>query len=358
MITLVLTNRNRDLRIVKKSLDSLEQQSHNDFELFLIDYGSNEEYLLELGQLISKYPKLQFITCPVSGQLWNKSRAINIALKQTTTPYFLVGDIDLIFHPDFIQKVAELVQPDEVYYFQYGFLSKEESLLDKKYDDYLVDFKGNNEVTGTTVFPTLVLKSLNGYDEFYHGWGAEDTDIHIRMENLGLKINFFDKEILVKHQWHPKQYRSKSSKHPFHSLLERINHAYMVITNKTKRTIVNQDIEWGKIAEKDQYDKLKNYPSSELIIANSKMEILSLLAQLRNFKDEVVDVKINEISNKIRKKNIVKKIFKKKYIPFLEMEEVNNLLLEEIIKNYRNIPYQYSFDRNKNLIHLKIYFPQ
>ena len=26
---------------------------------------------------------LQLIACPVSGQLWNKCRAINIALKQT-----------------------------------------------------------------------------------------------------------------------------------------------------------------------------------------------------------------------------------------------------------------------------------
>lgn len=356
MITLVLTNRNRDLRIVTNCLDSLEQQSNRNFELIFVDYGSDLEYTLELEKLISKYHKIQYISCPVWGQLWNKSRAINIALQKSSTPYFMVGDIDLIFAPDFINIVTGLVKDDEVHYFQYGFLSKEESLMDKKYDDYLVDFKGNNEVTGTTVFPSAVLKNLNGYDEFYHGWGAEDTDIHIRMRNLGLKVNFFDKKILVKHQWHPKQYRSKSSEHPFHSLLERINHSYMVLTNKTKRTIVNQNTEWGKIAMIDQYEKLKNHSTRELIIRNSQIEVHSLFAQLRNFKDEVVEVKINEISDRIRRKNSVKKIFKKKYISFLRMNDVNNLLLEEIIKNYRNLPYQYSFDRNKNAIHLKIYF--
>src|SRR6218665_824554 len=239
MITLVLTNRNRDLRIIKNSLDSLAIQSLNEFELFFVDYGSSEIYLLQLEELISQYSKIQLIVCPVSGQLWNKSRAINIALKKCTTPFFMVGDVDLIFAPDFVSIATTLAKSNEVHYFQYGFLSKEESLINKKYYDYFVDFKGSDEVTGTTMFPSTVLKSVNGYDEFYHGWGAEDTDVHIRMKNLGLNVNFYDKKILIRHQLHPKQYRSKSSPHPFHSLLERINHSYMVLTNKTRRTIVN-----------------------------------------------------------------------------------------------------------------------
>lgn len=356
MITLVITNRNRDLRIVSNCLDSLEQQSNRNFELVFVDYGSDLEYTFELEKLISKYQKIQYISCLVSGQLWNKSRAINIALQKSSTPYFMVGDVDLIFAPDFIKIVTELVKDDEVYYFQYGFLSKEESLNIKDYNSYSVDFKGNHEVTGTTVFASGILKALNGYDEFYHGWGGEDTDIHIRMRNFGLKINFYDQQILVKHQWHPKQYRSKSSIHPFHSLLERINQAYMVLTKKTKRTIVNQNVEWGKIAVKDEYDKLKNCAARELIIYNSQLEIHSVLAQLKNFKNEIIDLKINKIASRIRRKNTLKKFFKKKCISFFEMEEVNNLLLEEIIKHYRNAPYQYSFDRNKNTIHLKIYF--
>ena len=39
MITIVLTNRNREIRIVKNCLDSLQLQSDVDFELFLVDYG-------------------------------------------------------------------------------------------------------------------------------------------------------------------------------------------------------------------------------------------------------------------------------------------------------------------------------
>jgi glycosyltransferase involved in cell wall biosynthesis len=95
MITLVVTNRNRDLRIVKNCLDSLKYQSKQDFNCVLVDYGSDKDYSIALQEVLVKYPNITFISCPVSGQLWNKSRAINMALKHCETPYFLVGDIDL-----------------------------------------------------------------------------------------------------------------------------------------------------------------------------------------------------------------------------------------------------------------------
>lgn len=356
MITLVLTNRDRDLRIVKKSLNSLSLQSNKEFKTFLIDYGSTLDYLEQLKELIKGFTFVELIICPVQGQLWNKSRAINIALKKSQTAYFLVGDIDLIFHKNFTQIVKQLANPTEVHYFQYGFLSREESLKEKEFEAYEVDFKGNNEVTGTTLFPTETLMGVHGYDEFYHGWGAEDTDIHLRMKNLGMKVKFYENEILVKHQWHPKAYRSKSSINPFHSLLERINHSYMALTDVTNRTIVNQDFDWGKEPLKQDQDKLTNPAIREIVIKNSKIEIASVLSQFRNFKDEVVFLRIQEVEKSLEIKNQIKKVLKKKHISFIEMEDVNNLLLEEIIKNYRNFPYQFSFDRKKKNIQLKIYF--
>ena len=238
MITLVLTNRNRDLRIVKNCLDSLTKQSEKSFELILIDYGSRDDYISLLKGIAKKYKFLHLILCPVAGQLWNKCRAINIALKETTAPYFIVGDIDLMFAPDFI-KIAKSKASQNVLYFKCGFLSKEQSLLEMDFADYQVDFYGSEDVTGVALFPTDILKSVNGYDEFYHGWGAEDTDIHIRLKNIGLKIEFYNEHALVKHQWHPKAYRSKNSSAPFHSKLERINHKYMMMTQENKRTKAN-----------------------------------------------------------------------------------------------------------------------
>ncbi|KJD33405.1 hypothetical protein PK35_05985 [Tamlana nanhaiensis] len=353
-ISMVFTNRNRDLRIVKNCLTSLKNQSEQNFVCTLVDYGSDANYLKNLTQLLQEFPKVKFITCEVSGQLWNKCRAINIALKACETPYFMVGDIDLMFHPDFIKTANVLSKPSELHYFLYGFLSEEESKLKKDFVDYRVDFPGNNEVTGTTMFPAQVLKQLHGYDEFYHGWGAEDTDIHIRMKNKGLSVNFYDKEILVKHQWHPKAYRSKLSTHPFHSQLERINHAYMNVTQSAKRIIVNQDLEWGKLPNSKYYNKLSS-PDITINIKSSNLELKAFLAQLQNFKNEVVKLEVTNFSSNEKQKNNMKKLFGKKCIPMLSMETINNIILEDIITKFRNNPYQYTFNRNLEKIELIMY---
>lgn len=355
MLTLVLTNRNRDLRIIKNCIESLQQQSCTNFECILVDYGSDTVYKGKLEQLLKQYSFIRYIDCPVQGQLWHKCRAINIALQQTITPYFIVGDIDLLFASTFIEKAIALAKPEEVHYFQYGFLSQEESLLNKDFDLYQLAFKGYEEVTGTTLFPTTILKSLNGYDEFYHGWGAEDTDIHIRMKNVGLKVFFYDKEILLKHQWHSKQYRSKASTHPFHSYLERINHAYMMQSQKTRRTVVNQNQDWGKVPFWNDYEKLSKI-DTVLQLRASVIEVNAVLAQMANFKNEVVEIEMRDVSKLEKIKNRLKKVLNKKHQTFYDMETVNNLLLENIIRQYRNNPYSYTFNCNSNIIQLKMYF--
>lgn len=355
MITIVLTYRNRELRIVKNCLDSLKAQTNKDFKVVLVDYGSNAELVEGIKEVAGNYDFITLISCPVSGQLWSKCRAINIALKQTETPYFMVGDIDLIFHPNFITIASDLAS-ENVVYFQYGFLSEQESLLKQEFEAFDIDFLGGLEVTGTTLFPTETLKSVNGYDEFYHGWGAEDTDIHIRMQNLGLNLTFYDKAVLVKHQWHAKAYRSKDSTAPFHSTLERANSNYMTVTEKTKRTKVNLNTDWGKLPVKEDYAKLDLEPSLTLKIKPVDFYITALISQFKNYKDETVRIEITDVDKKQKIIQKVKQKLNKKHFNYLNMEIVNNLLLETIINAYRNIPYNYKFNRQKGKIVLTLVF--
>ena len=354
MITLVLTNRERDLRLVKNSLQSLHNQTCSDYVLFLVDYGSSQVYKSELKNVLKSYPQVKYIECPVEGQLWNKCRAINIVLKQTKTRYFLVGDIDLVYSSVFIQEAKRLARMDEVHYFQYGFLSREESSKNKDFESYHVHFKGTEEVTGTTLFPTSILKSVNGYDEFYHGWGAEDTDVHNRLKNFGLNVFFYDEEILVKHQWHPKVYRSKRSKYPFHSNLEQINHAYMLFSLQSKITIVNQNLEWGVLPKMNQ-NKILNSPNHFISIKPIPSKINSVIAQITNFNNQVIDISVSDFSSLDKMKNTVQKFMGRKYKSIYKLEKVNNMLLEAIIKQFRNAPYFYIFNREKKFIQLRIY---
>jgi len=356
MATVVLTNRNRNLQTVKNCLDSLQNQSNDDFELFFVDYGSNDDYVAHLEQLLLKYPKINYINCPVSGQLWNKCRAINIVLQQCKTPYFFVGDVDMLFHSDFISKLHELKNENIVTYFQVGFLSQKETKFNKDFHNATVEFVSRKEATGMTLYPTQLLKEINGYDEFYHGWGAEDTDVHIRLHNLGIKIDFFEKEILLKHQWHPKTYRTKLSTDPYHFELERINHSYIQTSQTGKKIKANIKQQWGVLPEEKEYSKLSGQPDFTIEIEPETSKVNALLAQLDNFENKVVLIIVKDTSDSNKRKQFAKRILGKKYLEFLPMKIVNNMILQEIVMHYRNLPYQYSFDQNKNLIHLKIYF--
>ncbi len=353
MLTIVLTYRNRNLQIVKTCLDSLQNQTNSNFSLFLINYGSSEKYVLELENLIKSYSFLKYIPVSTNFQLWNKSRAINIALKKCDTPYFLMGDIDLIYHPEMVEKCIGLIKKYDSVYFKYAYLNQRESSKSGSFFDFQPSFYGNSEVTGTTLYQTEILKEINGYDEFYHGWGAEDTDVHLRLKNAGYSVYFYEAEILVKHQWHPKDYRSKKSAYPFHTTLERTNNQYMLQNDRLKTVKANPNFNWGKIPSEKNILALKE--------SFEKLEISSEISQIDAFLTGVLPqlkygLEINIVENKQSSsiKNTIKKILGKKYIKTYDIEYINNKILEEIIKYHRLASYTFEVDWNRKEIHLKI----
>lgn len=356
MITIVFTYRNRTLDIVSNCFESLKRQTNSNFKVILVDYGSSDTFAEGLKKLANKYSFIDLHYVPATQQLWSKCRAINLALKACDTPYFLQGDIDLIFHPEFIETALKHGNENTATYYQYGFLAERDSGKHGEFHDFEVDFKGGDEVTGTTLFPTATLKAIHGYDEFYHGWGAEDTDVHIRLKNFGLTVNFYDTKILVKHQWHPKAYRDKNSTHPYHSKLEKINSRYMKITEQTGRTVANQDGNWGLIPDLETYGRLAQLAKHVLIIEPENVVLAAAIAQMNNQKNEVFELRVNDVSLQEKLKQRLKKLLGKKHREFLDMETVNNLLLEEIIKNYRNQPYAFKFDRGRKSITFKMVF--
>ena len=353
MITIILTNRNRELRIIENSLRSLKNQSEQDFSVFLIDYGSEKMYLKTLSDLLGSYEFVRLICCQVKDQLWNKSRAINIALKQISAPYVFVGDIDMIYHPGFIEKLRDLCSKDQSVYFQVGFLTEPESRKNKAFVDYQINFKSSEEATGMTLFNTEGLKAINGYDEFYNGWGSEDTDVHVRLKNAKQKVLFYTEDILILHQWHPKVYRQKNSTAPFHSNLEMINQKYLEYTKQSLNILANTKYGWGQYDEKD-YGLLEN-PEMKFTASNELVDFKGLLNNvLLSLEGKVVIISITRHKDYKSLDWTAKKILGKKVKTFVSMQEVNDILLESIIVNCRDYAYKYFFNRNSQEITLVI----
>jgi glycosyltransferase involved in cell wall biosynthesis len=357
-LTIVIPNRNRNLQTVQRSLSSIVPQLSDRTRLVIVDYGSPVAYQKELELLLHSFSNVELILCPTQGQLWNKSRCINIVLKSCKTTHLMVSDMDMIWHPHFLENQKKSLSQKESVYFTVGIMTQVESLFDKPFEDYTIKFQTNKEATGISIFPTEHLGFINGFDEFYHGWGSEDTDVHVRLRNAGYEVRFCESQVYFKHQWHEKEYRSRESKLPYHSLLERINHAYFSLNKAAQKVKSNNGQDWGKSCDSIVYKELSE-PAHLFDIHATQEDVQAIIHYLKGAdNDGVIQIHIKDHPAFKSVKSIIKKAIGKKVPCFILLEKVNEMLLEALIQNHRNCAYHYSFDRQKGLIELSIHLKQ
>lgn len=353
MTTLIFTYRNRDIALVKNCLESLRCQSSQAFKVVLVNYGSNTELTQGIQELVAQYDFIAVIHCKTDGELWCKSRAINIALKQCDTDTVFVGDVDMIFHPDFIERLGHFKKEHVATYFQVGFLSQTESAQQKPFEAYTINFTSNKDATGMTLFNTQDLLEINGYDEYYKGWGSEDTDVHIRLRHAGKTVNFYDDAVLMLHQWHPKHYRTQASLEPFHSQLEVINAAYLKFTEQTHKIKANVMNDFGRYKASD-YEAL-NQPDTEFKITNQTRQIKGWInSMLMGPQARVLKLIVTQDPDYRSIKQGLKKLLRKKTMAYLSMQAINDLLLETVAIQQNVQAYHYQFDQARQIITLTV----
>ena len=343
MLTIIYPYRNREVNRLKNSFESLKQQTHTDFKVYLVDYGSYPETAREVENLCKGYSFITYTFEHTRFQPWNKSKALNSVIRNLNTGFCFVADVDMIFHPEFVERAEGLQQKDVSIYFQVGFLKQKADMGGKGFKDFSKYRKSTFEATGLSMFPVNVLKEIRGFDEFYHFWGAEDTDLHVRIQSAGHKIEFYDKEVLMLHQWHP-SYRSKESNtltpHLQVNGIVRINHAHLKNAIKLKRTEVNSE-EWGKILSEPEVLELEKEPV-HLILNNQKSGIDEFLyGILPEAKNRILKIDIIEDIHQFSKKFRIKKLLGKNVPEYYSLKEINDKILLHLISFYRNKPYMY-----------------
>src|SRR5690606_38568777 len=100
------------------------------------------------------------------------------------------------------QLLQEIKHPEKFQLFKLGYLDKEESQKlseDYKFDDLKPSRFG--EVNGMVFTSRESLTKVNGLDEFFHFYGAEDEDLFSRLEISGLEKEQ-RKEKYFYHNWH------------------------------------------------------------------------------------------------------------------------------------------------------------
>lgn len=223
-------------------LSALLTQSEKDFELMIADDGSD----VRTKTIIESYTQRAFFSIHHFWQEnkgFRKSRILNKAIAAATGRVLIFLDGDCVPHSEFVaqhialqdgkhyvagrrvdlsEKLTHNLSPAKIekgalngilsgmFQLWIDSLRKTGSkpfhraymvrnpLLRKMFGmEKVVDLKGCN----FSVLREHML-AINGFDESYEGYGREDTDVELRLQNLGLKIRSAKNLCLQFHLWH------------------------------------------------------------------------------------------------------------------------------------------------------------
>lgn len=353
-ITIIYANRNRDLNRIKASFDSLKTQTNVNFMVVFVDYGSEGPLVDNLKQLCNNYKFVIPYFLSVSQLLWNKSKALNYGILHTQSSYIFIADVDLIYHPESIQLFNNLADKKKFFLFNLGYLEKAESeKLTRRYN--FEDLKPTRvgKVNGMILAPTEAFLNVNGLDEFFHFYGSEDEDLFSRMENVGYtreenRLPYFF------HNWHPSFAGSEEkiiTKNPRVKNIMRINQRHFLRNRDMGITKPFRQTEMGKIISREQSVLLEK-PTITVRILNILAHVEHLLREeLPSYKGEIIKVEFVEDPYYHSLKHKAKKLLGKQTQPYISMKKVNDMVLKEILFNYRNHNYSFKINEDLRTIH-------
>ena len=350
-ISIIYANRNRDSERIKISLESLQQQSTENLEVVFVDYGSNSTRIEEYRQLFQTFSFVHFYPLEVSQLLWNKSKALNYGIQKAAFSNIFIADVDLIFQPGSLSFFQELANPEKFFLFRLGYLSEAESgKLRKNYE--FKDLKPHRvgSVNGMLLAAKEALLKVNGLDEFFHFYGAEDEDLFARLEHVGYTKTKVEKEIYFYHNWH-KSFSGSEDKlltgNPRIKNIMRINQRHFLRNKDLKLIKPRRQTGMGETISPARSKLLKN-PSREFQIKNIEAHVEHFLREeLASAKGEILQVEFVEDPYYHSLKHRIKKLTGRQTQPYISMKQVNDMLLKEILFNYRD--HNYSFQIAEDL---------
>jgi glycosyltransferase involved in cell wall biosynthesis len=237
-------------------LAGLLHQSTRDFEVIICDDGSGAE----TREIIDQFREKSRMTVHHVWQTnegFRKCRILNEGLRRSHGKICVFLDGDCVPHCHFMRdhicsqeegrylagrrvelgpKISASLTPDEVEsgFFDYprpklvtSILSGDSEYLNRTVRvpwqplrkilkmDRVADLKGCNYSVSKAA-----LVELNGFDEEYEGYGREDTDIELRLQNLGFKIKSLKGLALQYHVWHPRREFTPKNDHRLEQLAQ------------------------------------------------------------------------------------------------------------------------------------------
>ncbi len=219
-ITVVLPIRDIEPFRLWHSLASIYNQQYNFGKIYVlvIDYGSSFEKIKEILDIVNFFG-YKYIYLNKINEVWSKSKALNIGIRNTRTTFVVSTDVDVIFSPFYFQKAIFSLKKEPFSVIYSYCLDLPEELNAKfielyKKKDFIDIFSIKKNAIkrwdsqpsyGINITYKFYYDVISGYDEFFKGWGCEDDDLYRRFFLLGLNPKvIFDENVFYCHIWHEK----------------------------------------------------------------------------------------------------------------------------------------------------------
>ena len=174
--------------------------------------------------------------------IYHRTRAFNAASVNSTRPFIIAGDTDVIVHPKYILQSIDLMRKNDtvaamhpyngLFLHVSGDIKQEiirrkdinfllEYVPDKSnqvpnYEDGNILVAHTNSQGGCIIYNHDHWNSFNGYNPNFVGWGYEDDEIRCRVQKLGYDWNrIVDVDAIAWHLPHPNTVKEK---HPYYNL--------------------------------------------------------------------------------------------------------------------------------------------
>lgn len=238
-------NRPKALSIV---LSCLCLQDDDNFEIIVADDGSDAPTREVVKKIRTTFPNRTIRHVWQENKGFRLARIRNLAVKEAAGDYLVFLDGDCVPPPDFISKHRRLAEIGWTVYGQ-RILASQAYTISLEYAPqplFFLDFWSFINFFTLFVkrrvnraFPAIAITgndwrkrnphcwekirgcnwaiwlkdyiAINGSDESFEGWGAEDKDVAVRLINNGVRIKDGRNALYVLHLWHPLECRNNNT---------------------------------------------------------------------------------------------------------------------------------------------------
>jgi len=197
-IDFVISVRNRNNERIQRCVDSLKSDITG--EIYVVDYGSN------VPVKVNNCKILRINT----NNIWNKSHALNIGIRECRNDFIGTVDCDMVLKPTIFNKLKNILNEDCFIYtknvrrvipevFDWNLTFEQ---IEKISAPWFIDKKNNDNLAigGIQIFSKKWIYKVRGYDENFVYWGGMDNDLYYRAIRTGLVLIDINETIL--HQEH------------------------------------------------------------------------------------------------------------------------------------------------------------